>query len=157
MLMKIVTKNFLACLVCSVLAPTWSMAASPVVSGPGTSQLEPVKTVQLKFEAFNRHDAAAIETLYASDAILRSPDYPELVGNSKIADTYRWIFDAIPDAKDSIVSIDSTENRVYVQFVLSGHMKDPGHKPISVRIMSVYTIKDHRVVSDSTYYDRKAS
>ncbi|WP_267220363.1 nuclear transport factor 2 family protein [Dyella silvae] len=133
------------------------MAASPVVSGPGTSQLEPVKTVQLKFEAFNRHDAAAIETLYASDAILRSPDYPELVGNSKIADTYRWIFDAIPDAKDSIVSIDSTENRVYVQFVLSGHMKDPGHKPISVRIMSVYTIKDHRVVSDSTYYDRKAS
>lgn len=155
--MKIATKMFLACLVCSVLGPALSEAASPVVSGPGTSGLEPVKTVELKFEAFNRHDAAAIETLYASDAILRSPDYPELVGNSKIADTYRWIFDAIPDAKDSIVSIDSTENRVYVQFVLSGHMKDAGHKPISVRIMSVYTIKDHRVVSDSTYYDRKAS
>ncbi|MBB6244403.1 MULTISPECIES: nuclear transport factor 2 family protein [unclassified Rhodanobacter] len=110
----------------------------------------------MKFSAFNRHDAAAIENLYASDAILRSPDYPELLGNSKIADTYRWIFDAIPDAKDSIVTIESAANHVYVQFVLSGHLKDAGNKPISVRIMSVYTIKDHLVVSDSTYYDRKA-
>ncbi len=110
----------------------------------------------MKFAAFNRHDAAAIENLYASNATLHSPDYPELVGNSKIADTYRWIFDAIPDAKDSIVTIENTANHVYVQFILSGHMKAAGNKPINVHIMSVYTIKDHLVTSDSTYYDRKA-
>lgn len=159
MLMKIVTMILLscfACFVCSVTRPASLAVASPVTSGSGTSELEPIRTVELKFSAFNRHDAAAIENLYASDAILRSPDYPELLGNSKIADTYRWIFDAIPDAKDSIVTIESAANHVYVQFVLSGHLKDAGNKPISVRIMSVYTIKDHLVVSDSTYYDRKA-
>jgi len=112
--------------------------------------------VEQKFAAFNRHDAAAIETLYASDATLRSPDYPELVGNAKIADTYRWIFDAIPDAKDSIVTIESKANHVYVQFVMSGHLKNAGNKPISVRIISVYTITNHLIASDSTYYDRKA-
>jgi ketosteroid isomerase-like protein len=156
MLMKIITTILLTCFVCSVTMPALLAVASTVASGPGTSETEPVKTIESKFSAFNRHDADAIETIYANDAILRSPDYPELVGNSKIADTYRWIFNAIPDAKDSIVTIDSTANRVYVQFVLSGHLKDAGNKPISVRIMSVYTIKDHRVVSDSTYYDRKA-
>lgn len=129
--------------------------ASPVASGLGTAGLGPTKTVEQKFSAFNRHDAAAIQSLYASDAILHSPDYPELHGNSKIADTYRWIFDAIPDANDSVVTLESTADHVYVQFVLSGHLKDAGNKPISVRIMSVYTIKDHLIVGDSTYYDRK--
>ena len=156
MLMKIITTILLACFVCGVTRLTSLAAASPVASGPGTAELEPIRTVELKFAAFNRHDADAIENLYANDAILHSPDHPELLGNAKIADTYRWIFGAIPDAKDSIVTIESTANRVYVQFVLSGHLKDAGNKPISVRIMSVYTIKDHLVVSDSTYYDRKA-
>jgi limonene-1,2-epoxide hydrolase len=155
MLMRIVTMLFLACLACGVTRSPLLAAANPVASAPSTSEVEPIRTVELKFAAFNRHDAAAIETLYASNAILRSPDYPELLGNSKIADTYRWIFDAIPDAKDSIVTIESTANHVYVQFVLSGHLKSAENKPINVRIMSVYTVKDHLVVSDSTYYDRK--
>ncbi|HEX3449127.1 MAG TPA: nuclear transport factor 2 family protein, partial [Isosphaeraceae bacterium] len=140
---------------CGLSRPSLLAVASPVASATGTSEREPIRTVALKFSAFNRHDAATIEALYASDAVLRSPDYPELLGNSKIADTYRWIFDAIPDAKDSIVTIESTANHVYVQFVLSGHLKGAENKPINVRIMSVYTVKDHLVVSDSTYYDRK--
>jgi|GEM_PF-830766 len=154
--MKAIVTILFTCLVYGVTAPALLAAENPEASDYGTSEPEPIRTVELKFSAFNRHDAGAIETLYASHAILNSPDNPELMGNSKIADTYRWIFDAMPDAKDSIVTIDSAANRVYVQFVLSGHLKDAGNKPMSVRIMSVYTIKDHRIVSDSTYYDRKA-
>lgn len=155
--MKITASMLLAYFLWSATGPALPAVAGPAVSGQGASESEAVRTAEAKFSAFNRHDAAAIETLYASDATLRSPDYPELVGNAKIADTYRGIFDAIPDAKDSIVTIDSAADRVYVQFVLSGHLKSAGNKPISVRIMSVYTIKDHRIVSDATYYDRKAS
>jgi ketosteroid isomerase-like protein len=151
-LVKMVLLTCLASGVC-VSLPASAGQASP---DPGASESEPIRTVELKFSAFNRHDAGAIESLYARDAVLHSPDYPELVGNSKIADTYRWIFDAIPDAKDSIVTIESTVNRVYVQFVLSGHMKGAVDKPVNIRIMSVYTIKDHLIASDSTYYDRKS-
>ncbi|MGH8160427.1 MAG: nuclear transport factor 2 family protein [Rhodanobacter sp.] len=117
--------------------------------------VDPVKTVRQKFEAFNRHDASTIEGIYATDAILHSPDYPELAGNSRIADTYRGLFDAIPDANDNVQNIDSSGDRVYAQFVLSGHLKGTGGKFVKVPIISVYTVRDGHIVADSTYYDRK--
>jgi ketosteroid isomerase-like protein len=117
--------------------------------------VDPVKTVRQKFEAFNRHDAAAIEGIYATDAVLHSPDYPELAGNSRIADTYRGLFDALPDANDSVENIDRSGDRVYAQFVLSGHLKGMGGKFVKVPIISVYTVRDGHIVADSTYYDRK--
>ncbi len=113
------------------------------------------KAVRLKFEAFNRHDVAAIEAIYAPNAVLHSPDYPELRGNSAIAGTYRQLFDAIPDAADTVQELGYFENKVYAQFVLSGHVKSAPDKLVTVRIMSVYTIRDGRIVDDSTYYDRK--
>jgi ketosteroid isomerase-like protein len=57
-----------------------------------------------KFEAFNRHDAAAIREIYAPEAMLESPDYPSLTGNLRIGDKYTRIFDSISDARDSIQS-----------------------------------------------------
>lgn len=128
----------------------------PTISTASEANLDPIKTVQLKFSAFNAHDVAAIENIYASDATLHSPDYPKLVGNAQIADTYRRLFEAIPDAKDNIVSIQSAADTVYAQFVLTGHFNGVESKPVSVRIISVYTVKDHHIVGDSTYYDRKA-
>lgn len=145
--MKTAMMIVLACSACC-MATTPGFAAS-------YHGVDPVKTVRQKFEAFNRHDAAAIEGLYAADAVLRSPDYPELAGNSQIADTYKRLFDAIPDANDAIENIDSSGNRVYVQFVLSGHLKGAGGKFIKVPIMSVYTVSGGHIAADSTYYDRK--
>jgi ketosteroid isomerase-like protein len=112
--------------------------------------------VQQKFSAFNRHDAAAIQGIFAADAVLHSPDYPELTGNAQIADTYRGIFAAIPDAQDDIQDLGASGDKVYVQFIMSGHLKGAQDKPLKVRIMSVYTLKDGHIVEDSTYYDRKA-
>jgi ketosteroid isomerase-like protein len=154
--MKTVTMTFFACALGTVTVSGMLAATAASAIPPASTGAEPEKTVAQKFAAFNRHDADAIQGLYAEDATLRSPDHPELLGNSKIADTYRWIFAAIPDAKDTISSIESTGSNVYVQFVLTGHMKDAQSKPLSVRIISVYTVKDHRIVSDSTYYDRKS-
>jgi ketosteroid isomerase-like protein len=114
------------------------------------------KTVRLKFDAFNRRDVDAIKATYASDAILHSPDYPELHGNAPIAETYSRLFDAMPDAKDTIQALGSFEDKVYAQFLLTGHFNGAADKPVSVRIMSVYTIRHGLIVDDSTYYDRKA-
>jgi ketosteroid isomerase-like protein len=114
-----------------------------------------LKLVRLKFDAFNAHDASAIEGLYAADAVLHSPDYPELAGNSQIAGTYRRLFDAIPDAKDNVQTLGSSGAKVYAEFVLTGHLKGTT-TAVNVRIMSVYTVQAGRIISDSTYYDRKS-
>ena len=115
-----------------------------------------VKTVQPKFAAFDRHDTAAIQGIYADEAVLHSPDYPNLVGNAPIADTYRRLFEAIPDAKDEVQSLDSSADKVYAQFVLTGHWKAAPDQAVKVRIISVYTVRGGHIVEDVTYYDRKA-
>jgi ketosteroid isomerase-like protein len=116
----------------------------------------PIDTVRKKFDAFNRHDAAAIQEIYASNATLHSPDYPSLEGNAPIADTYRKLFGAIPDAKDNVDLLETSANHVYAQFVLTGHWKGAEDNPINVRIISVYAVKDGHIVEDLTYYDRKS-
>ena len=114
-----------------------------------------LRTVQLKFAAFDRHDAAAIQGTYAAEAILHSPDYPNLVGNAPIADTYRRLFEAIPDAKDEVQSLDRSADKVYARFALTGHWKAAPEQAIKVRIFSVYTVRGGHIVEDDTYYDRK--
>ena len=138
---------FTVCL-CWYLDGGSSYAASQV-------DIQPMQIVRNKFAAFNQHDVAAIEDIYSATATLNSPDYRNLVGNKPIADTYRKIFDSIPDAKDTIEQLESAGKHVYVQFVLSGHWNGLQDKPISVRIMAVYMVKDGRIVDDATYYDRK--
>ena len=133
----------LLCLIASL-----SLPAQPLGHGV-------LATVQQKFTAFNRHDAEAIERLYAPDATLHSPDYPNLSGSRPIADTYRKVFAMIPDARDDIASLERVGNHVYAQFVMTGHLGGAQDKPISVRLMSVYTIGNDRIVGDDTYYDRK--
>jgi ketosteroid isomerase-like protein len=145
-------KTGTAILICSVVFGV--MTATMAVASK--LEVEPMGTIQLKFSAFNAHDVAAIKSIYATDAILHSPDYPQLVGNSKIADTYKQLFEAIPDARDNIVSMQSSADTVYAQFVLTGHFNGVQSKPVNARIISVYTIKDHHIVGDSTYYDRKS-
>jgi ketosteroid isomerase-like protein len=132
----------------------FGIAAAATSAGPG-ADAKSSDPVRLKFAAFNKHDVDAIEQIYASDATLRSPDYPGLTGNVQIADTYRKIFDAIPDAKDNLETIETSSNHVYAQFVLTGHINGAQDKPVSVRIISVYAVKNGRIIDDSTYYDRK--
>jgi len=114
-----------------------------------------IEVVRHKFAAFNQHDVGAIEEIYSMNATLNSPDYRDLIGNKPIADTYRKLFESMPDAKDTVERLESTGKRVYAQFVLSGHWNGVQDKPIAVRIMAVYTVSDGRIVDDATYYDRK--
>lgn len=129
---------------CAATAPT------PVDQG------DAAKTVRQKFAAFDQHDAPAIQDIYGTDAVLHSPNYPELKGNGPIAATYRQLFAAIPDAKDEVQSFDAIGNKVYVQFLLTGHWGGAPDKGVHARIMSIYTVADGHIVADTTYYDRKA-
>ena len=117
---------------------------------------DPLTVVRQKFAAFDRHDTPAIQNLYAVDAVLSSPDYPELHGNAQIGDTYQRLLKAIPDARDEVQSIDLSGQKVYAQFLLIGHWMGSADKPIRVPILSVYIVRDGHIVADTTYYDRKA-
>ena len=112
-------------------------------------------TVQHKFDAVNQHDTDAIGRFYAPDAVLHSPDNPDLSGRAPIADTYRKLFAMIPDARARVVLLERAGDHVYAQFVMTGHFGGAQDKPVSVRLMSVYTMKNGHIAQDDTYYDRK--
>ena len=127
------------------------------VPANGNVESRSIETVRSKFAAFNLHDVAAIEKIYSQGAILNTPDYRDLVGNKPIAETYRKLFDAIPDAKDDIELLESAGNHIYVKFIMTGHWNGAQDKPINAHIMAVYTVRDGRIIGDTTYYDRKTS
>lgn len=133
------------------MLPSVSAFAVPHFTGN-----HPLDTVRRKFAAFDRHDVATIRTIYAQDAVLHSPDHPDLTGNVPIAETYRSLFALVPDAKDVVKSLDVSGNKVFSQYVLTGHLQGVAGKPIKVSIMSVYTVRNNHIVLDDTYYDRKA-
>ena len=137
-------------LACCAVATTCASGAPPMVE-----QTDVANPVRQKFTAFNKHDVEGIKSVYAADAVLHSPDYPDLTGNGPVANTYRKLFAAIPDAKDDVKTLDVIGNRVYVQFVLEGHWGGSQGKALHVPIMSVYTVKGGHIVDDTTYYDRK--
>lgn len=132
------------------------LASVSAFAGPHDIGNHPLDTVRLKFAAFDRHDVATIRSLYAQDAVLHSPDHPRLTDNGPIAETYRSLFVLIPDAKDVVTSLDVSGNKVFSQYVLTGHLQGAAGKPIKVSIMSVYTVRNNHIVLDDTYYDRKA-
>ncbi len=132
------------------------VAACAGTAPASVDQSDTAKTVRQKFAAFDQHDALAIQDIYGTDAVLHSPDYPELKGNAPIAGTYRQLFAAIPDAKDEVQSFDVIGNKVYVQFLLTGHWGGAPDKAVHARIMSIYTVADGHITADTTYYDRKA-
>lgn len=134
--------------ICASLAGGSSIAASPTDDAA-------IEVVRHKFAAFNQHDVGAIEEIYSRNATLNSPDYRDLIGNNPIAETYRKLFESIPDAKDTVGLLESAGARVYAQFVLSGHWNGMQDKLIAVRIIAVYTVRDGRIIDDATYYDRK--
>lgn len=138
-------------MLCSALVLFFAAESVPASHSSGAA----IDAVRQKFDAFNRHDARMIEEIYASNATLHSPDYPSLEGNGPIADTYRKLFEAIPDAKDSLVLIETSAGHVYAQFILTGHWKGAEDKALNVRIISVYAVESGHIVDDATYYDRK--
>jgi ketosteroid isomerase-like protein len=117
---------------------------------------DPMTVVRQKFAAFDRHDTPAIQNLYAADAVLNSPDYPELHGNVQIGDTYQRLLKAVPDARDEVQSLDLSGQKVYAQFFLIGHWMGSADNPIRVPILSVYTVRAGHIVADATYYDRRS-
>jgi ketosteroid isomerase-like protein len=100
------------------------------------------------FDAFNAHDWAKMESLYADNVEMMDPSFEGIkVGKKGMTDFYR----SVPDIHDEVKLIKASGNVVVVEFVSTGTID--GHK-FTLPICTVFRIENGKVVSDHTYYDK---
>jgi ketosteroid isomerase-like protein len=102
------------------------------------------------FQAFNRHDVAALAALYAPDARLTSSDFCRPRAGADVARTYRGLFDAFPDIRDQLLSVVIEGNQASVRFTTAGG--SPGHE-FRFELMTYFRFSGGRIVEDDTVFD----
>lgn len=109
---------------------------------------EPRAVVSAMFEAFNRHDAAAIARLYAPDAWLTSPDFCAPRRGRDVARTYEALFAAFPDIRDEVQQVVADGEMVAVRFVAvsaAGGLRLP--------VQAMIRVRQGRIVADDAQFD----
>lgn len=101
------------------------------------------------FEAFNRHDVAAMRALYAPDAMHVSPAFcsPKR-GPEEIASVYRGLFTSLPDVHDEVVQIVAEGDHAAVRFVARSKSL-----PQPLLLAAFIQVRDGRIVREETFYD----
>ena len=120
----------------------------------GKQEADNVAKAKEMFDAFNRHDWAAMTNCYSASASFLDPSYGvEYVDKTRneIADKYSGMQKIFPDIHDELVGIYASDDKVTVEFVSAGTAAD-GSK-FMLPIISVLTFKDGSIVKDATYYD----
>jgi ketosteroid isomerase-like protein len=133
-----------------------ALIALAISSGPPASAKalrSPHDTVQRLFSAFNRHDLDMMARLYASDAIIESPDFCSARhGPEGVRKTYAELFRAFPDIVDQVTGYLVSGERIAVQFVAHSQRFEPAQ---GLRLATFFTIRDGLIVRDETYFDTR--
>ena len=124
-----------------------AIAPAPAATAPSSRQV-----VQAMFDAFNRHDAAAMAALYSATAHLTSSDFCTPRGKKDVERTYASLFDAFPDIRDDIDSMLASGDRVAVRFTARGRS---GSTVMALRIITFLTVRDGRIIEDDSVFDTR--
>jgi ketosteroid isomerase-like protein len=125
-----------------------SLLAVLLTTGDVPQKNDPASVARAVFEAFNTHDWARMEALYAPDVELMDPALEKIkIGKEGMTDFYR----SVPDIHDEVKTLTASGNTVVVEFVSTGTIE--GQK-FSLPICTVFKIENGVVVSDHTYYDK---
>lgn len=108
----------------------------------------PRAVVIAMFEAFNRHDAAAIARLYAADARLASSDFCAARGRNDVVRTYAALFAAYPDIRDRIDVMIVERDRVAVRFVATSRTGG-----LTMPVQAMIRVRDGLIVEDDAVFD----
>lgn len=120
-------------------------AASPA------AHATPQAVVLTMFDAFNRHDAIALATLYAEDARLASSDFcTGRMGRAEVVRTYRALFERFPDIHDEVMDVLVDGDRVAVRFVARSGQ---GAEPLALPIATFLVVEQGLVRSDDSLFD----
>jgi hypothetical protein len=85
------------------------------------------------FAAFNARDFLQMEALYASDAILTSPDFCTPRGKRDLRRTYQTLFQAHPDVQDIVDVMVVEADRVAIKF---DAVSKAGARPLRLSLMT---------------------
>ena len=133
----------------SALALLLLTAISPAsASMPPT----PRQVAQAMFDAFNRHDSAAMAALYSANAHLNSSDFCAPRGKKDVERTYASLFEAFPDIRDDLDSMVASGDRVAVRFTARSRL---GGTAMALRIMAFLTIRGGLIIEDDSIFDTK--
>jgi hypothetical protein len=85
---------------------------------------DPAAIIDKLFDSFNRHDVAALQSLYAPNARLTSSDFCKPRTGADVARTYGALFRGFPGIRDDVDTIIIAGDRAAVRFVSS--IRTPG-------------------------------
>jgi predicted ester cyclase len=124
--------------------PALLLAASMTVTN------SPKEIIDQLFQAFNRHDVAAVQALYAPDARLTSSDFCKPRTGADVTRTYGSIFHAFPDIRDDVISIVIDGDQAAVRFMSSS--LGPKNE-FRFELMTFFKFSNGRIVEDDTVFD----
>lgn len=131
-----------------------ALSASLAACGPapnGTTKPPSQAVVEAVFEAFNRHDAAAMASHYAPDAELTSSERCRLlIGSAELQRIHGELFAAAPDVQDEVLEIVAQGDHVAVRFISRSHT--PGME-FELTIADFFEVRDGLIVRDNTIFD----
>ena len=111
---------------------------------------DPAAIIDKLFDAFNRHDVAALQTLYAPNARLTSSDFCKARSGVDVARTYGALFRAFPDIRDDVDAIVIEDDRAAVRFVSS--IRAPGGG-FPLKLTTFFRFSGGRIIEDDTIFD----
>jgi steroid delta-isomerase-like uncharacterized protein len=107
--------------------------------------------VERLFAAFNRHDRASMQALYAPDAVHLSPDLcAPAQGPVAIAAIYQTLFDTLPDMRDDLEEMVAEGDHVALRFTAHAHANG---QALDMPIAAFIEVRDGRIVREQTFYD----
>lgn len=115
--------------------------------------------------AFNAHDGAAIESLYAYDAVCTAPGEFTARGPAQIREFMESWFTAFPDAHSRVTALHYCDDEVSVEEgvfegthdgVFRTPMGDvqPTHRRVQGQYVNVVTIRNGKAISQRLIFDR---
>ena len=132
------------------MAPTNLLLLAAIAASP-VANTAPGSVVQAMFDAFNRHDARGLGSLYAGDAILASSDFcGTRVGRAEVVRIYRALFQRFPDIHGEVRDMLVDGDRVAVRFVAKSGQ---GAGAVSLPIATFLHVKEGLIQSDESVFD----
>jgi steroid delta-isomerase-like uncharacterized protein len=112
-------------------------------------------------EATNGHDAAALEGLYAEDAVLVSPMFDTVRGRRAIRQSFERLFAVFPDytivAQDELFIAEGHRAAQFGTVTATQRLELFGLPPIGQRIeyhaARLFTVRDHLIAYERRLYD----
>lgn len=125
-------------------------SCAPSSEGPNT------EIATQMFAAFNAHDWQKMTSFYSANAEYLDPAYgKEYVKKSaaEIAEKYAGMQQMFPDIHDEVKNMHVAGDKIIVEFISTGSSGDSLN--FSLRICSVLTFQNGKIVRDATYYDNQ--